>query len=187
MYVQTRDACLNLYAFTAAHWCARAPPTALWSICGHSQAFGTVIIVISFWENSGKLDTHWEGLLMCVYILSPQWWSVIPSCLAWASATHKHSGASSAPQYLDIWGWWWRGRGGGQSWSVMVSIPLESHQRREVCTDWLQSIKEGWYLTQNLFKTCLVLLWISCQILTTAKYVTKYFLSIIQTKGVSLN
>lgn len=39
-------------------------------------------------------------------IVGPWWRSHVPSCLAWASAAHKHSGASSAPGYVDGEGGW---------------------------------------------------------------------------------
>lgn len=82
----------------------------MWSLAG---VWPTVMFVIFIWKGNGKLDPHWEGLLMLVCIRSPQWRSPVPSCLAWASATHKHSGASSAPGYVDVWRW---GGGGQESW-----------------------------------------------------------------------
>lgn len=53
-------------------------------------------------RSDGRLDLRWLDPPVWVCVLGPQWRSPVPSCLAWASAAHKHSGASSAPGCVDI-------------------------------------------------------------------------------------
>lgn len=73
----------------------------MWSLVG---IWAMVMFGIFIWMSNGKFDPQWEGLWKCVCILCPQWRSPVPSCLAWASAAHKHPGASSAPGYVNVKG-----------------------------------------------------------------------------------